>query len=230
MMKKRNPHLEDLSPWYANQSLNQFDEQRFEAWLETHPEAKDDLVFWQDMRRSILDQSLQLPAAQVFKDIQARIGNSAHSVVRSQRILSASLTGIIVAMLVFSLLWLTVKPGTTLRWSMHGVEPTSFHIYRAPTGSELYKLVGVVTVRENQMVYQYRDFLLFPGRIYQYRVEGISNYGEIAFSQAVISDPLPLLPGQLSILITSIVMGYVCLVASQSRFGKLPARTSQSMA
>ena len=212
-------HLEDLTPWYINQSLSRGENDRYEAWLERHPEASVDIDLWKNIKQTVIEQPDLLAPIDVLKDTRARIEKYALTISSNRQILPALLAGLAVAVMVFSLLWFIVKPGVTLRWSIKGTSPASFRIYRAPSGSENYTLVGEVTARDNQLVYQYRDLMLIPEITYLYRVQGINSDGGVAFSQAVASDPSSILPGQLSILLTSMIMGFACLSLLKSRPG-----------
>lgn len=222
--------LEDLTPWYINQSLSRGEIDCYEAWLERHPEASVDIDLWQNIKQTIIEQPHFLAPIDVLKDTRARIEKYALTMSNNRQILPALLAGFAVAVMVFSLLWFIVKPGVTLRWSIKGASPASFRIYRAPSGSENYTLVGEVTAGDKQLVYQYRDHMLIPESAYLYRVQGIDSDGGVAFSQAVVSDPRSILPGQLSILLTSMIMGYACLSLLKSRPGIHSAPAKEVMA
>jgi len=211
--------LEDLTPWYINQSLSRGENDSYETWLERHPEASVDIDLWKNIKQTVVEQPHLLAPLDALKDTRARIEKYALTMSSNRQILPALLAGLAVAVMVFSLLWFIAKPGVTLRWSIKGTSSVSFRIYRAPSGSENYTLVGEVSARDNQLVYQYRDLMLMPERAYLYRVEGIDSNGGVAFSQAVASDPSSILPGQLSILLTSMIMGYACLSLLKSRPG-----------
>ena len=210
-MKKNITNPEELSPWYVNQTLAVGENEGYEAWLEGHPEAKDDLRFWQDIKKSVAVQPRLLPPPGLYKQTINRIEQQSTSRSAARGIIPAIASGIAVTLIVFVLLWVVVKPGTTLRWSVNRAVPAHFRIYRALVNSQDYTLVGELFAQDNQLVYQYNDLLSLPGRSYRYRVEGVNNSGGITFSKAVTSDPRSILPGQLGILLTSFIMGYVCL-------------------
>jgi hypothetical protein len=210
-MIKNTEKPEELTPWYVNQTLAQSEIESYEAWLDEHPDAKDELRLWQAINRAVLEQPRFAPHSRVFEQINSHIGEHRTSLKFNWRILPAIASGLAAAMIVFVLLWLIVKPGITMRWSVNGVVPATFRVYRAPTGSPAYELIGEIKSEDNQFVYQYRDLIFVPGRSYLYRVDGINSSGEITFSKAVINDTRSILPGQLIILLTSVIMGYVCL-------------------
>ena len=229
-MIKQIDSPEHLAPWYVNQTLTPRENESYEMWLEKHPEAKADLGVWQDLKRSVSGQTRLVPPPFVFDDTRARIDKYGSSANAGRLILPAIFSGIAVSLVVFVFLWLVVKPGITLRWSVNGVVPASFRIYRAPAGGEAYTLVGEILAQENQLVYQYSDLFFIPGQSYRYRVEAISSSGEIAFSQAVANDPRSILPGQLGILLTSLIMGYVGLSLLKYLPGFLPKHSDGVLA
>jgi hypothetical protein len=210
-MNNNTEKPEELTPWYANHTLAQGESERYEAWLGEHPDAKNELRFWNAVKRVVWEQPRLTPAPGVFEQARARIAVHGPALKLNWPMLPAIASGIAAALVVFVFLWLIVKPGITLRWSVNGGEPASFRVYRAPAGSEEFVLVDEIKAQADQFVYQYSDLIFVPGRSYLYRVEGIDSSGEITFSKAVINDSRSILPGQLIIVLTSVIMGYVCL-------------------
>jgi hypothetical protein len=210
-MDNHSENPEQLAPWYLNQTLTAGEKESYEAWLEANPGAKEDLHIWQGIRQAVGEQPRPVPAAGLLQQTKARIQAARVEKEHSRWTWQARAGGIATMVLVFVLLWGILKPVTTLRWSIYGNVPATFKLYRAPEGSQDYRLIREIPARENQYVYVYNDLLSVPGRAYQYRVEGFNHSGVIMSSQAVISNPRTVLPGQLSILLTSMIMGYVCL-------------------
>ena len=117
-MKRNNAHPEDLLPWYVNQTLDVGEKECFEAWLEGHPQAKADLRFWQDIKKSVAVQPRLLPPPEVYRQTITRIEEQSSSSSADRGIIPAIASGVAVTLIVFVLLWVVVKPGTTLRWSV----------------------------------------------------------------------------------------------------------------
>jgi hypothetical protein len=229
-MIKNTEKPEELTPWYVNQTLARGEYECYEAWLDEHPDARDELRLWQTINRAVSEQPRLAPHSRVFEQINSRIGVHRHSLKLNWRVFPAMASGFAAALIVFVLLWLVVKPGITMRWSVNGALPASFRVYRAPIGSQAYELIGEIKSQDNQSVYQYRDLIFVPGRAYLYRVEGINNSGEITFSKVVINDPRSILPGQMIILLTSVIMGYVCLSLIKYLPRALPAPADRANA
>jgi hypothetical protein len=116
--------------------------------------------------------------------------------------LSAALT---VATL--ALLWLAVRPGVALRWTVTGETPTAFRIYRAEAGSSNYYWIDEVQADPFRREFVYSDTFLFPGKAYSYKIEAVGRGGVIAVSRSVAASPLSALPGQLAVLLTSLLVG-----------------------
>lgn len=210
-MKKKIVHPEELTPWYANQTLNADEAESYQAWLESHPQGEVDLRLWQEVRMTVAEQARWSPPPWALQQIQARLREPAISPGFGKRTLPAIASAAAVMVIVFVLLWVVVKPGVALRWSVKGMVPTSFRIYRAPATSLDYTLVAEIAARDDQPAYQYSDLLIFPGLSYRYRVDGVDSSGEILSSQGVTSDARGALPDQVGILLTSLICGYACL-------------------
>ena len=187
-MKKKIVHPEELTPWYANQTLDADEAERYQAWLESHPQGEGDLRFWQEVRMTVAEQARWSPQPGALQQTQARLREIAISPGSGRRTLPAIASAAAVMVIVFVLLWVVVKPGVTLRWSVRGITPTGFRIYRAPANSPDYRLVAEIAARNDQLAYQFNDLLTVPGLSYRYRVDGVGGSGEILSSPGATSD------------------------------------------
>ena len=125
--------------------------------------------------------------------------------------------GAVVAMLVTLVLWITVQPGEVLEWQS-SQEITIFRIYRAPMGDSNYELLHEIEAKKEVGHYTFLDPLVIPGQYYQYRVEGLQGEGQLAFRETISGNTAQVLPAQLAIILTSLVLTFGILsFTSQNR-------------
>lgn len=108
------------------------------------------------------------------------------------------------------LLWRVLPPGLVVQWSVQGEVPATFRVYRAPAESaeaDDFTLIGELAAESGVVNYDFTDLRLIPGQQFSYRVEGFSETGQLATSQAMVGDSLEALPGQLILLLVVSVIG-----------------------
>jgi len=200
MFKKRISHpVDDLLPWYLNHSLPAAERPAAEAQARRSAQT---LSAWQAVRSAALSQPSRLPPAAVRQRVLAQT-QAAGPARRIPHWLPA-LSGAIFAVLALLLLWNVVQPGIGLRWSVNGAVPPAFRVYRAPAGSERFEIVREIPARPGIMDYSYVDTALWPGQIYQYRVEAVNDQ---AASATIAANGADVLPTQLAIVFSSLLIG-----------------------
>ena len=122
-----------------------------------------------------------------------------------------------IAVAVLLVLWILVQPGIALEWSVEPDGLSTFQIYRAPAGSSDYRLVSQVPAQSSAQAYTLVDVLVLPWQTYVYRVEGVSQQGQVAYSPAITSSAWDVLPYQLAILLVSLAAGYVAMALARRR-------------
>ena len=200
MFKKRISHPSaDLLPWYLNRSLPAADRPAAE---EQARRSSQTLSAWQAVRLAALSQPSRLPPAAVRQRVLAQTpaAGRARWMPRGLPLLS----GAVFAVLALLLLWNVVQPGIGLQWSVNGAVPTAFRVYRAPAGSERFEIVREIPARPGIMDYSYVDTALWPGQIYQYRVEAVNDQ---AASATIAANGADVLPTQLAIVFSSLLIG-----------------------
>jgi hypothetical protein len=231
LAKKAIKRIFTLLPWYVNDTLPTDAKVELEASLQTNPEAQAELARWRLLQTAISSQHDQEPARAVRYKTLARVralSQTPRLVNKRSSALLDMLLGVSLTCVFLLLLWTTVKPGIVLQWSVSGGPLTSFHIYRAPLGSQDYDLVRSLNAQPNEAEYTYVDTFLLPGRTYVYRVEGLEPGGTTTLSQAITSDSKGVLVGQLVILFASLCMGASAMMLVRSLHSFFPMRLGGS--
>jgi hypothetical protein len=209
MFKKRISHpVADLLPWHLNHSMP--GAERPAAEEQARRSART-LSAWQAVRLAALSQPSRLPPAAVRQRVlaQARTTVPARQMPRWLPVLS----GAIFAVLALLLLWKVVQPGIGLQWSVNGVVPVAFRVYRAPAGSDRFEILREIPAKSGIMDYAYVDTTLWPGQNYEYRVEAV-NDREV--SATIAASGAEILPAQLAIVISSLLIGIAGAYALQA--------------
>lgn len=200
MFKKRTPHaVTDLLPWYLNRSLPTAEQSAVEEQLRRVPQT---LNAWQAIRSAALSQHTRVPPAALRQQILAQIRTTSR--LRHLPGWLPVLSGVACALAALLLLWNIVQPGIGLQWSVNGVVPTAFRVYRAPVGSDRFEIVREVPAQSGILDYTYVDTTLWPGQAYQYRVEAVNV--ETA-SATIAANGADVLPTQLAIILSSLLIG-----------------------
>jgi hypothetical protein len=200
MFKKRISHpTGDLLPWYLNHSLPGTERSAAE---EQARRSAQTMSAWQAVRLAALSQPSHLPKPVVRQRVlaQARTTFPARRMPRWLPVLS----GVIFAVLALLLLWNVVQPGISLQWSVNGVMPTAFRVYRAPEGSDRFEILREIPAKSGIMNYSYVDTALWPGQTYEYRVEAVNDR---MVSATVAATGAEILPAQLAIILSSLLIG-----------------------
>ncbi len=200
--------LEALLPWYVNKTLTPPEHQRVEQGLKDHPDLNQTLREWHIVQTVVKGQPLQEPGTAVHERLMAR--------VRAQNLPQRNATtlwftrawGLALAITALLFLWLLLRPGIQLQWSVHQGQVTAFAIYRAPAGSDDFALLHQSTNPPVAREYRYVDTSLWNGRAHAYRIVALGPTGQQLFSNEVMAGAHTALPGQLAVVLTSIIVGY----------------------
>ncbi len=200
MLKKRiSRPAADLLPWYINRTVPAADRP---AGEEQARRSSQTLSAWQAVRWAALSQPSHLPPAAARQRVltQSRTASLARRMPRWLPVLS----GAIFAALALLLLWNVVRPGIDLQWRSNGATPTAFRVYRALAGSDRFEIVREIPAQPGIMDYSYVDTALWPGQMYQYRVEAVSDRSA---SATIAANGAEVLPAQLAIVLSSLLIG-----------------------
>ena len=202
--------LESWLPLFLNDRLDVERRQILEEWLQSDDQAMQELESWREIRVAVTGRAHRTPLQKVWVELEERIDRDLQraSIPRRVGISFASLlTGFALALVSLLVLWLAIRPGVLLHWSISEPAPVSYRIYRAPANSGEFVLVKEVHGKPGVQDYSYLDSLFVPGSAYIYRIEGVNPANVPLFSQAVHSSTSGALPGQVAILIASILVG-----------------------
>lgn len=211
--RKSEDELRALLPWYLNGTLSAAEQRAVSTWLHEEVEAQAELAAWQRVQAAVGQQPVQPPSSQVRQRLMAEI-RTLQGTKRPAFTWPQLAWGTALALAVLMLLWITVQPGIVLQWSVADGGPAAFRVYRAPVGSADFGLVGELPAGADAQAYSYVDTRLLPGQQYVYRVEAVGQGGQVAASQAITASALEALPGQLAILLTSLLVGYGAVVVA----------------
>ena len=189
----------DLLPWYLNHSLSAAEQSVAEDQARHTPQR---LHIWQGVRLAAMSQPARMPSALVRQRVLAQARSAAQS-GRIPRWLPAA-SGVVVTVLAMLLLWSVVRPGIGLQWSVDGATPIAFRVYRAPSGSDRFQIVREIPAQSGVVDYSFVDTALWPGQMYQYRVEAVNAE---AVSATIAANGADVLPAQLAIVLSSLLIG-----------------------
>lgn len=210
MAHKPSPEeLYSYLPQYVNGTLPPGLCSDIDAWLAEDDSARDELAAWQRMHQAVASQPLETLSPRAW----AMITVNRRSSRRSSWSWTRFLVGASLAMLTLIMLWLTLRPGVVLQWSVSDDSPVVYQIYRAPLGSQSFELLDELDAELGVQDYSYLDIAQFPGQAYIYRIQAISPSGSLLFTNTVTSQPLGVLPGQLAIILASIAAGLLAASA-----------------
>jgi hypothetical protein len=168
------------------------------------------------LRTNVRVQTQLDPSPAVYSRIAAATRSTAIERANTWRPSLIWIPIIVLLILTGVILWRVLPPGLVVQWSVEGEVPTTFRVYRAPaesTESDDFTLIGELAAETGVVNYGFTDLRLFPGRQFSYRVEGFSETGQLATSQAMVGDSLEALPGQL-LLFVVIIMGGMGILTS----------------
>jgi hypothetical protein len=202
-----------LLPWYLNDTLSPAERRVVESWLEQGTGAEAGLAAWQQVQQAVAGQPEQVPSPAVWQRVSARV--DARSAPKRASMLPRLAWGVAATLAVLIALWTILQPGIVLAWTVEGGPPTAFRVYRAPVGTADFGLVGEVPVVPGEQQYRYVDARPWTAQAYVYRVEVVGAGGQPVLSQAVTASALDALSGQVAILLTSFIAGWVAVMLAQ---------------
>jgi hypothetical protein len=213
--------IQGLLPQYASGSLSPAERQQVETWLEKHPGLSSEVVFWQELQAGLQSQPQTAPRQEVWQGLSHQVALQQRQAKRNA---ISILAGLALAGFSLVILWLTIRPGVLLQWTVSGTDQLTYQVYRAPAGSQDFVLLGEVHGTSGVTQYSFLDALFLPGQSYVYRVEGVSPSGLAVVSQGVVSQSIAALPGQLAILLASLLVGYLAASLARNWDSNRPGR------
>ena len=209
-----------LLPWYINETLSESEKIAVQNLINHHPKSLDDYQITQRISNILQAQESLSPSNRVKNHLLNTVHNQP---VSSKNTIHPWLWSGPITLLIFIVLWLVVQPGTLLQWSINGISPESFLIYRAPEGSTQFVLIDELPAIPSQPSYQYADILVVPGQTYQYLIEVRDLYGNTTRSQATTNDAQMALAAQIALLLTSFILtvGIIKVVQQIKTFPQL---------
>jgi hypothetical protein len=214
--------LDSWIPLFLNGRLDAEERQRFEVWLSSDADARQQLESWRAIQAAVTGQTRQPPPHSVWMELLSEIDidhQRSEPRPRSRFSTISLISGIAFSLIVFLALWLVIRPGILLRWTVSGPAPISYRIYRAPAQTAEFVLVGQVQGKTGVQEYRYMDSLFIPGLAYTYRVEGVGEAELTLFDQVVEGKTAGVLPGQLAILVASALVGLLAAELIRQRTG-----------
>jgi hypothetical protein len=205
----RDGGLEYLLPGYINDRLTPELRRQVDAWLDSNPQARQQLRSWRQIHTALQGRPVRTPPSRIWLTLERRIF---YADTRRGRSAASLLAGIALTVITLVLLWLTIRPGVLLEWTVSGDSLVAYRVYRAQADSHKFVLLGEIDSKPGEIRYTYLDVLSLPGQRYVYQVEGVTASGVSIVSQRVASQPLTALPGQLAILISSLVLGVLAAI------------------
>jgi hypothetical protein len=110
-------------------------------------------------------------------------------------------------MIAFVILWIIVKPGVELGWSLDENVPTTFHVYRTLAKDGNRKLIGVIHANSDNQEQEFFD-ILTPAFRSIYSIEGVTKNGQEFSSQTLVVNTSEVILTQITILAISILLGW----------------------
>jgi len=228
--------IQGILPDYCNNSLNPIQRRFVDLWLVYDPTVRQHLEGLQKLSSAVRGQAERQPDPKILQLVQAQISSQYGSepLLDRRRKWAVGLAGITALALVIVFVWQLLPPGITLQWSVGSGRPETFRIYRAAitevaanTGRD-FQLIRELQADADAPEYSYLDIQSLPGQSYVYRVDVIDASGDVADSRTVTGSGLAALPGQLTILLVTIIGGLLVWSLSISgRFQPGNARMNQ---
>ncbi len=205
----RDEGLEHLLHGYINNRLTPEQRRQVDAWLDSSPQTGQQLRSWRKIHTALQGRPVRTPPSRIWLALERRVF---YAGTRRGRSAASLLAGIALAVITLVLLWLTIRPGVLLEWTVSGDSLAAYRVYRTQADSQESVLLGEIDSKPGEIRYTYLDVLSLPGQRYVYQVEGVTASGVSIVSQRVASQPLTALPGQLAILISSLVLGVLAAI------------------
>jgi hypothetical protein len=195
--------LRELLPWYLNGTLSEAERLAVEEYIHNDPDGQLALEEWSQVRNFVQDQVIDNPPENLDEIIISRISKQSDEQLK---LLHPYAIGL--AFVILILLWMILRPGVVLRWSITGENVSSFRVFRSELGSGHYQLLDEVPALPSNSKYAYVDIFILPFKDYQYYVEGVNQNESLGISQAVTGYAKAALPGQIALVCASFIIGY----------------------
>lgn len=203
-MSKMPHSIKQLLPWYANNSLAHRDRQLVEKYLLRNPALKSEVELSREVYRIIKDSPLPPPSSDVYPKVINMVGSREIKPVKTRYHTIA----LGLAVIIMGLLWIIIRPGIVLEWSIHTDHVREFRVYRSIEGVDKNELIDSLPVLPDSDKYYYIDALLLPWNSYTYTVEGVEFDDHQAIRASVTRSALDILPGQVALIAFSLFLGY----------------------
>ena len=207
--KKR---LISLIPFYLNGTLRGSELLEVEYFVNNDPEGKLALEEWHKVSTLVREQEDHCPP----RDAESKL----FSRIRSQSMEQLEIFhpyALVLSMVMLVLLWLTIRPGVELNWTIHNSNVTSFKVYRSSVEGSNYRLLDEIPVEKSDGDYSYIDIFYWPFEQYIYYIEGMRSQDSLGVSQVVADNSWLALPGQLVIICASLTIGYGVIMLIRNR-------------
>jgi hypothetical protein len=112
------------------------------------------------------------------------------------------------------LLWATLKPGIILHWSLEDEQVSALRLTRTSLGKSQVEELARLPAHH---VTRYVDVRVWPDATYVYRLEALSEEGQLLATEEITVHALSALPAQLAVLFTGLVVGYGIITLLQMR-------------
>jgi hypothetical protein len=205
-MKKyisKRKSMVQLIPWYFNGSLSEKERQKVDNELANDPILRETMADWKRLGWFVGHQTNLQPSEDLEDVLLRRVNAQSRNTY-----FYAHIYAIFMAAAILLVLWAVFRPGISLQWSAYGDRVDSFRIYRSINDSSNYELIYETSAGKTDTHYSYVDTFLIPWSSYSYVVGGIKSGEEFALSEKVSSRAISVLPGQLALIITSLILGY----------------------
>lgn len=215
MSKKPKQSLNKLFPWYVNNSLSDQEREAVDSIIKNDPQARIEIEAWKKIRITMTNQPQKIPSPMVRQRLMTSIRTPSEMKVQKSRWIWNLASGALLTLSIFILLWLAVRPGVVLQWSLARDGITGYRIYRTPLGKNQFDLIKDVPAQANRLQYYYVDAFILPGANYIYRVEGIRSDGTTIQSTIVNGRARDVMPSQVELFLSSIILGYGIVIFSK---------------
>ncbi len=200
--------LETLLPLYLTGRLSPLQRRAVEAWLNRSEPARARLNALRRIRTVVGEDRRPATVPAVWPRLDPA-GRTEFTPLKSLSLSPRWAAGMALGLLLLAFAWIALPPVVELRWSVAGASPVEFRIYRAEAAdSASFELVEAIPAGERSDSYQFRDYLLIPGREYVYRIEAIGPNDQAVADQKVTGDSSLLLPGQIALLAAVLISLY----------------------
>lgn len=216
MSLSRDHHLIELLPAYVNGTLSPQQKSQVEKALAFSVELRRELDHCRQVASLVAVQPALHPSPDAWQKTLAAVRHLPQPARRPAITWHWQPSAGLLSLAVLILLWLVVRPGVLLQWTVNTEGLTAYRLYRAPVGSSDYTLIGELPVQPGLSQYQYTDALLVPGQTYSYVVEGVRNGSRYFVSGAVTAAAGQALPAQIALIFASVMIGYALYLLVQA--------------